>query len=116
MTTNFVFGNYRDVVVPGDYDGDGKTDLGLASVIVNPIAWRVRVSGSGTLIGPIASGNPSFDYTVTGDYDGNRKGEFTLWHSPGLFQSLMGPDYIPPSIDLSWGQSGDYPLAYFNAH
>jgi CSLREA domain-containing protein len=116
MTMNFVFGNYRDVVVPGDYDGDGKTDLGLASVMVNPIAWRVRVSGSGTLIGPVAFGNPSVDYTTMGDYDGNRKGEFTVWHSPGLFQSLMGPTYIPPSLDLSWGQSGDYPLAYFNAH
>jgi CSLREA domain-containing protein len=115
-TTNFVFGNYRDVVVPGDYDGDGKTDLALASVIVNPIAWRIRLSTTGTLVGPINFGDPNIDYTMTGDYDGNRQGEFTLWHDPGLYQSLMGPIFGTPSADFTWGQSGDYPVAYFNSH
>jgi CSLREA domain-containing protein len=115
-TANFVFGNYRDVVVPGDYDGDGKTDLALASVIVNPIAWRIRLSPTGTLVGPINFGDPNIDYTMTGDYDGNQKGEFTLWHVPGVYQSLMGPAFGTPSVDFTWGQSGDYPVAYFNSH
>lgn len=115
-TTNFVFGNYRDVIVPGDYDGDGKTDIGLASPIVNPIAWRIRISPTGMLLGPYNLGDPNTDYTITGDYNGDQKGEITIWRPVGQFQSLLAPDYTAPTTDFSWGQSGDYPVAYFNAH
>jgi hypothetical protein len=114
-TTNFTFGNYRDVIMPGDYDGDGKTDIGLASVIVNPVAWRIRLSPSGTLLGPFNFGDPNLDYTMTGDYNGDQKGEITIWHSPGQYQSLLAPGYSSP-LNFSWGQSGDYPIAYFNSH
>lgn len=117
MSANFAFGNYRDVVVPFDYDGDGRTDLGLASIIVNPIAWRIRLSdGLGTIAGPVTHGNPSIDYTLSGDYTGDLKAELTIWHGPGLFQSLASPTYVPPTVDFAWGQSGDYPVAYFNSH
>ncbi|MEO6393854.1 MAG: hypothetical protein ABIP75_18520 [Pyrinomonadaceae bacterium] len=116
-TNNFVFGNYRDVAIPGDYDGDGTTDVGLASIMVNPIAWRIRLSdGFGTLIGPVMFGNPSTDYTLTGDYNNDQMGEMTIWHSPGQFQSLLAPAYTLPSTDFAWGASGDYPVAYFNSH
>jgi hypothetical protein len=115
-TTNFVFGNYRDVVLPGDYDGDGKTDVGLASVIVNPVAWRIRLSPTGTLLGPYNFGDPGLDYTMTGDYNGDQLGELTLWHpGVGQFESLLAPDYTMP-LTFSWGASGDFPVAYFNAH
>ncbi|MEO6393875.1 MAG: VCBS repeat-containing protein [Pyrinomonadaceae bacterium] len=115
-TVNFVFGNYNDVVIPGDYDGDGTTDVGLASVMVNPVAWRVRTSPSGTLLGPVSFGDPWADWTITGDYNGDGASEFTVWHDPGQFQSLLAPLYSAPTTDFSWGQSGDYPVAYFNAH
>jgi hypothetical protein len=115
-TTNFVFGNYRDVIVPADFDGDGITDVGLASVIVNPIAWRVRLTPSGTMLGPVSFGDPNVDYTIGGDYNGDHKGDLTIWHSPGLFQTLFAPGYNAPTTDFSWGQSGDYPVAYFNSH
>lgn len=113
---NFVFGSYNDVAIPGDYDGDGTTDVGLASVIVNPVAWRVRLSTSGTLIGPVSFGDPWADWTFTGDYNGDGAADFTVWHDLGQFQSLMAPLYSAPTTDFSWGQSGDYPVAYFNAH
>ncbi|MEO6391213.1 MAG: Ig-like domain repeat protein, partial [Pyrinomonadaceae bacterium] len=115
-TDNFVFGNYRDVIIPGDYDGDGKTDIGLASFIVNPMAWRIRTSPAGTLIGPFNLGNPASDYTITGDYNGDQKGELTIWLPAGTFQSLLAPTYLTPTTNFSWGQSGDYPVAYFNSH
>ncbi|MEO6393855.1 MAG: FG-GAP-like repeat-containing protein, partial [Pyrinomonadaceae bacterium] len=117
-TDNFVFGNYRDVIIPGDYDGDGKTDIGLASSIVNPMAWRIRVTPTGTLLGPFNLGDPNVDYTITGDYNGDQKGEITIWHPAGTvqFQSLLAPAYAGPTTNFSWGQSGDYPVAYFNSH
>ncbi|MEO7509706.1 MAG: FG-GAP-like repeat-containing protein, partial [Pyrinomonadaceae bacterium] len=116
--TNFVFGNYRDVIIPGDYDGDGKTDIGVASIIVNPVAWRIRVTPTGTLLGPFNLGDPNVDYTITGDYNGDQKGEITIWHPAGAvqFQSLLAPTYVGPTTNFSWGQTGDYPVAYFNAH
>ena len=117
-TTNFAFGNYRDTVIPGDYNGDSSTDIAVASLIVNPIAWRIRLSGSGTLQGPFNLGNPAVDYTLGGDYNGGATsvGDLTIWHSPGQFQSLLGTTFIAPTLDFSWGQAGDYPVAYFNSH
>jgi hypothetical protein len=114
--TNFQFGNYRDVVIPGDYDGDGTTDIGVASIIVNPIQWRVRLTPSGTMIGPKSLGNPLIDYTIGGDYNGDGKGDMTVYHTPGQFQSLLAPLFNPPTTDFLWGLPGDYPLAYFNSH
>ncbi|MEO7507404.1 MAG: VCBS repeat-containing protein, partial [Pyrinomonadaceae bacterium] len=115
-TANFTFGNYRDVVVPGDFDGDGDTDISVASVIVNPIAWRIRITPAGTLLGPFNLGNPALDYTMGGDYNGDASADLTIWHSPGQFQSLVAPTFTPPTLDFSWGQAGDYPVAYFNSH
>lgn len=115
-TTNFVFGNYRDVIVPDDYDGDGRTDIGLASVIVNPIAWRIRLSPSGFLVGPVMFGDTDVDYPISGDYDGNHQGDINIWRPVGQFQSLLAPTFTPPSLDFSWGQPGDYPVAYYNSH
>lgn len=115
-TANFAFGNYRDVVIPGDYNGDFSTDIAVASLIVNPIAWRVRLTGPGTILGPFNLGNPAVDYTLGGDYNGGGTGDLTIWHSPGQFQSLLGPTFVGPTTDFSWGQAGDYPVAYFNSH
>jgi subtilisin-like proprotein convertase family protein len=115
-TTNFTFGNYSDVIVPQDYDGDGKADVGRATVITNPIQWRIRITPAGTLLGPFNLGNPALDYTLEGDYDGGGKGDLTIWHAPGQFQSLLAPTYTTPTTDFSWGQAGDYPVAYFNSH
>lgn len=115
-TTNFTFGNYRDVIVPGDFDGDGDTDISVASVIVNPIAWRIRITPAGTLLGPFNLGNPALDYTMGGDYNGDASADLTIWHSPGQYQSLLAPTFTAPTLDFSWGQAGDYPVAYFNSH
>jgi hypothetical protein len=116
-TSNFVFGNYRDVAMPYDYDGDGTTDVGLASIIVNPIGWRIRLSdGFGSLVGPVMFGSPTTDYTIAGDYNNDQLGDFTVWHAPGQFQSLLGTGYSTPSTDFLWGLPNDYPVAYFNAH
>jgi subtilisin-like proprotein convertase family protein len=115
-TTNFTFGNYKDVAVPGDYNGDGSTDIALASVIVNPIQWRIRITGSGTMLGPFNLGNPVLDYTLGGDYDGGGSGDLSIWHAPGQYQSLLAPTFVTPTLNFSWGQAGDYPVAYFNSH
>jgi CSLREA domain-containing protein len=116
-TANFAFGNYRDLVLPGDYDGDGKTDLALASLIVNPVAWRIRMTNGGTLLGPFNLGNPAIDYTITGDYNGDQKAELTIFHPPATtqFDSLLAPPFTTHQT-ANFGQAGDYPVAYFNAH
>ena len=40
-----------------------------------------------------------------------------LFHPPATtqFQSLLAPTYTTP-LNANWGQSGDYPVGYFNSH
>ncbi len=45
--------------MPGDYDGDGKTDLGI--YCQSDGAWGVLLSGSGYGLAETVFGGPSYD-------------------------------------------------------
>ena len=46
-----VFGTPTDNVVPGDYDGDGKTDIAVARSSAGQYNWYVRPSMTGAISG-----------------------------------------------------------------
>jgi hypothetical protein len=117
---SIVFGTPTDVIVPGDYDGDGKTDLATVRGTAGNISWFVRPSSTGVINGgPTAVfGNSATDFPTQGDYDGDGKTDFAVWR-PNADPAQNYFFFLGSTSGYGqneWGQNGDYPVANYNSH
>jgi hypothetical protein len=81
------FGATSDVPVPGDYDGDGKTD----AVIFRPATglWYGPRTGAAVIVIQMNLGQAG-DIPIPGDYDGDGKTDPAIWRpSTGLFFAVL---------------------------
>jgi hypothetical protein len=86
-----------------DYDGDGRGDIVLTSVINGVFNWRILQTGSNT-IRAIRWGVPATDNLVPADYDGDGKTDIAV------YRRTTGVWYIIQSTNNTmraeiWGQS-----------
>ncbi len=113
-TSHFLWGTASDFFLPGDYDGDTRTDVAI---------WRPGAGGSaGFWISRSSDGGVSFqafgqtgdDPSVVGDYDGDGRTDIAVYRqgaSPGLpsawFHKRSSDGVI---VGTLWGQNGDVPV------
>jgi len=101
------WGNGADITVPGDYDGDGRTDV----AVFRPAngTWFIVKSSTRTAIG-VQWGNGA-DVPVPGDYDGDGKTDLAVYRPSGgtwfIRQSSTG---YATSVSFQWGLSSDIPV------
>ncbi len=104
------WGIVNDNFTPGDFDGDGKTDV----TIWRPgtATWYILQSSNATLRFE-AFGQNGDDPSVIGDYDGDGKDDIALYRSGATsgdpsFWFWRTTANGPYSV-VQWGQNGDFP-------
>jgi spore coat protein A, manganese oxidase len=104
--TNASWGQNGDTPVPGDYDGDGKTDFSIFRP--SNSQWYIVYSGSNTFPPPFAFG-VSGDKPAQADYDGDGRTD------AAVFRPSDNNWYVLGSTNgfyySTWGETNDVPVS-----
>ena len=113
--TQDYWGWASDKIVPGDYDGDGKTDIAVArGHNASQTIWYIRYS-SGIPDAGIHWGAGSSDLFAQGDYDGDGITDLAVYR-----RGMENTFYVRRSSDQSMmaynfgATSSDFPVANYN--
>ena len=97
-------GEFGDVIVPGNYDGDKQTDYG---VFRNGV-WYIQRSSDGNV--QIVQFGIAGDKPVQGDFDGDGKTDISVWReSTHVWYVLRSTDGGYSAFQ--YGADGDHPLS-----
>ena len=114
------WGSKDDIITPGDYDGDGKTDRAVyrPNPLLFPVPgentnWYIDLSSSGTFLTTTfgnTGGGFNFDSPAPADYDGDGKTDLALYtkedyNSPSYFKILQSSNNS--KVFQQWGSSFD---------
>lgn len=98
--------------IPGDYDGDGKTDIAGGEIVEGRLVWKIPESSTKKTIEK--TWGAAGDKPVPGDYDGDGKTDIAIFRpSEGLWMislSSNGNTWVE-----RFGMPGDIPIPNPNA-
>jgi hypothetical protein len=99
------FGANGDVPVPGDYNGDGKTDAAIFRP--STVLWYGPATGLPLIVVQMILGQAG-DVPVPGDYDGDGKTDPAIWRPrTGAWQARLSGG---GTYQATNGSSGDIPV------
>ena len=113
-TTSIDWGTAQMQLAISDYDGDGKSDIGVVNSSGGRLLWYVITPNGSVLINGTPFGMTGDSITV-GDYTGDGKADLSVWQSAtGTFvykSTESGAD-----IQRVFGTNGDVPTARANQY
>lgn len=103
--TAWAYGQTGDVPVPGDFTGDGRTEMNL----YRPSTGQWLIANAATGVYEVRTLGQPGDIAVPADYDGDGKTDIAVWTpSTGnwtIVQSSNGAQVV-----TQWGAPGDAPV------
>jgi hypothetical protein len=95
-------------IAPGDFDGDGKSDITVFRPSTNTW-WALLSSASFSNYGSFVWGTAG-DVPVRGDFDGDGKADVAIYRpSTGAWYILLSSSGYTAYVNYLWGTPGDIP-------
>ncbi|TWU50957.1 Calx-beta domain protein [Rubripirellula tenax] len=94
------FGNIGDQIVPGDFDGNGRTDFGVARNENGFLRWYMDIAGDGESAEQSSIFGLSTDRALVGDWDGDGDDDFGV-------ARVLKAEVVDLLFDLTDGQDHD---------
>ncbi|HXG84727.1 MAG TPA: VCBS repeat-containing protein [Pyrinomonadaceae bacterium] len=113
------YGFAGDLIAPGDYDGDGRTDIAVFRETGNTSTSNYSISIRSTATGANLRYDFRYGYVgdipAPGDYNGDGKMDIGMYRqNDGIFYTTLSS--LPASSDYAvrFGKSSDLPIAAYN--